>query len=583
MIENKLSELPKGWIWAKLEELVLDPKNDIVDGPFGSNLKASEYEDKGIPIIRLQNVKRNQFIKKNIRFINSEKAEQLERHSFSKSDIVITKLGAPLGEACLVPEDIEWGIIVADIVRVRTDDKYISKKYLVYCLNSDVVIKQFETNTKGTTRPRVNLNHIRQLELPISPLPEQHRIVTKIEELFTKLDVGVEVLKKTEEQLKLYRESVLQSAYEGKLVPPEADLAKSEGRSFESADVLLAHILKERRERLDKGAKYKEPKEPDTSGLPELPKGWCWTTIEQITELIGSGITPLGGNKNYLLEGVLFIRSQNVQMMSLDISNVVYISKELHEQMSRTHVHFGDVFLNITGASIGRVAWFNLQNKPANVNQHVCILRLVKKFPEWLTLCLASSFGQNQIMSKQSGATRQGLNYEQAKQIVIPLPPIAEQRRIVYEVERNLSVAEEAEKVVENSIREAERLHQTLLKKAFEGELVPQDSNDEPSSVLLARLKEERVKRKDLAHNVNIKIRGQLMEKSIEHERGIKIPVQLNSILQQSGKALTPNQLWELSELGIEEFYAQLKIEVQSGLIIEKRPNDIDVFLETAK
>ncbi|MBU4076569.1 MAG: restriction endonuclease subunit S, partial [Euryarchaeota archaeon] len=203
MNEDTLLELPKGWIWAKLEDLVLEPKNDIVDGPFGSNLKASEYEDKGIPIIRLQNVTRNKFIKKNIRFIKPEKAELLKRHSFSKNDIVITKLGAPLGEACLVPEDFEWGVIVADIVRVKTDDKYISKKYLVYCINSEVVIKQFETNTKGTTRPRVNLSHIRELELPISPLPEQHRIVTKIEELFTKLDVGVEVLKKTKVQLKL--------------------------------------------------------------------------------------------------------------------------------------------------------------------------------------------------------------------------------------------------------------------------------------------------------------------------------------------------------------------------------------------
>ena len=91
MTIDNLVLLPKGWIWAELRDLALNPTQDIVDGPFGSNLKASEYIDEGIPIIRLQNIDRNEFIRKNIKFIDRQKAEFLDRHSFLKGDIVITK------------------------------------------------------------------------------------------------------------------------------------------------------------------------------------------------------------------------------------------------------------------------------------------------------------------------------------------------------------------------------------------------------------------------------------------------------------------------------------------------------------
>ena len=187
MIDTEL-ELPQGWVLGRISDVVLNPKNDIVDGPFGSNLKSTEYVDQGIPIIRLQNVSRYQFINKNIRYVTKEKAEQLKRHSFLKNDIVMTKLGIPVGKACLVPEFLESGIIVADILRMRVAEKFISKQFILYLINSNFIIKQFAYNTKGTTRPRVNLTKFRNFLIPIPPLNEQKRIVDKIEELFSKID-----------------------------------------------------------------------------------------------------------------------------------------------------------------------------------------------------------------------------------------------------------------------------------------------------------------------------------------------------------------------------------------------------------
>jgi type I restriction enzyme S subunit len=224
------------------------PTVNIVDGPFGSNLKASEYRADGSPILRLQNIKRFTFIPKNIKFIEESKAQQLTRHEFVGGDIIITKLGTPLGEACILPENIRSGIIVADLVRLRLDNSQIDKKWLMYAINSPDVARQFKDMTKGTTRPRVNLGHIRSLQFWLPPLREQRRIVAKIEELLSELDKGVEALTTAREQLKAYRQSVLKHAFEGKLT--EKWCARNPGREQTQAQ-MLASIQSDARKRYD--------------------------------------------------------------------------------------------------------------------------------------------------------------------------------------------------------------------------------------------------------------------------------------------------------------------------------------------
>ena len=162
---NALGTLPDDWSWQPLQSLTANPKQDVVDGPFGSNLKASEYVSAGVPIARLQNIDRNTFVTKNIRFLAPAKAAELARHEFKPDDILITKLGDPLGKACIVPASIGRGVIVADLVRVRPDEKLVDRKYLTYAINSPTLVKQFELHTKGTTRPRVNLSVLRQLPI----------------------------------------------------------------------------------------------------------------------------------------------------------------------------------------------------------------------------------------------------------------------------------------------------------------------------------------------------------------------------------------------------------------------------------
>ena len=148
----------------------------FVDGPFGSRLKASEYLETGIPVVRLQNVRPNKFNADNLRFISQSKANELQRHNFKANDVVITKLGEPCGVACQVPTTQESGIIVADVVRFRGDTNCIDHRYLIYFLNSEYGQRQVSRLAKGTTRQRINLSDIRKIVIPLPPLEEQKRI-----------------------------------------------------------------------------------------------------------------------------------------------------------------------------------------------------------------------------------------------------------------------------------------------------------------------------------------------------------------------------------------------------------------------
>ena len=233
-INYEKDNLPKGWVRTKLKEIIDNPKQNIVDGPFGSNLKASEYVDEGVPLIRLQNVERNYFVDKNRKYITKEKASYLQRHNFVQNDIVITKLGFPVGKACIIPSYLEYGIIVADIIRIRNNDKIVLTEFLTHMINSNILIKQFTMHTKGTTRPRVNLTKFRNFQLLLPPINEQKRIVSKIESIFARIDAIEKYVESTLDLLDNLKNSTLKTAFAGRLVPQDP--------SDEPAEVLLQRI-----------------------------------------------------------------------------------------------------------------------------------------------------------------------------------------------------------------------------------------------------------------------------------------------------------------------------------------------------
>lgn len=266
---------------------------------------------------------------------------------------------------------------------------------------------------EGSTFKAIGKSRIEELNIPIPPLPVQERIV----EILQKAD---EIRRKRQEALEL-------------------------------ADAILPSIFSE------------------MFGTPESnPRGYPKTTVAKVTDLVTSGYTPRGGARNYVDEGPLLIRSQNVRMLHLDLSDCAHLPETIHEEMSRVRVLPGDVLLNITGASIGRVAWAGEDIPPANVNQHVCIIRTKKDVlaPEYLAYSLATPWYQHIILNAP-GSAQTGFNHSRVRALEILVPPMPVQRSFVTQVE---ALRQASDKCIAG-LNDIEVTFQTLLSRAFTGEL----------------------------------------------------------------------------------------------------------------
>ena len=176
-----------------------------------------------------------------------------------------------------------------------------------------------------------------------------------------------------------------------------------------------------------------EMRDSGVEWVGKMPKTWSTCALKLLTTKIGSGKTPSGGAEVYTSEGVMFLRSQNIYNTGLEIDSVSFISNEIDESMSSTRVKYEDVLLNITGGSIGRCCLYDLKGIPANVNQHVCILRTdkTKLLPQYLRYFWNSASGPMVVAQYQTGGNRQGLNFEQIGSTKIPFCSIEEQKNIV--------------------------------------------------------------------------------------------------------------------------------------------------------
>jgi type I restriction enzyme S subunit len=318
------------------------------------------------------------------------------------------------------------------------------------------------------------------------------------------------------------RRFILDLAVRGKLVPQDPN--------DEPASELLKRITKEKG-RLGIKSQLIAFKQDDAAF--DLPLGWAWTLIGEICSKTGSGSTPRGGKEVYRPYGIPFLRSQNVHDDGLRLDDVAYIDSDTHNRMSGTRVLANDVLLNITGGSIGRCCLVSENFGEANVSQHVAIVRpTFTDMGRFLHRLILSPFFQGFVFNEQTGAGRGGLPKNRMDSIPVPLPPLAEQHRIVAKVDELMALCDRLEAARKD--REAKRdrlsaasltrlntpdpetftadarftlealpalttrpnqikqLRQTILNLAVRGKLVPQDPNEEPASELLKQLKKAR-------------------------------------------------------------------------------------------
>lgn len=280
---------------------------------------------------------------------------------------------------------------------------------------------------------------------------------------------------------KQLKQKILDLAIRGKLVPQDPN--------DEPASVLLERIRAEKEQLIAQGklkkSKSKISDKPHYENVPfEIPESWEWVTLDFVCSKIGSGSTPKGSN--YSESGIPFFRSQNVYNDGLVFEDIKYISEQVHQSMIGTEVKANDLLLNITGGSLGRCAIVPLNFTQGNVSQHVCILRPIVVLSQYIHAFILSSFFAKTM--KITGSGREGLPKYNLEKMIFPLPPLAEQQRIIAEVEKWFALIDELEANKEDLKDYIKQVKSKVLDLAIHGKLVPQAPNDEPAIELLKRI-----------------------------------------------------------------------------------------------
>jgi type I restriction enzyme S subunit len=479
--------IPNRWILVTLEEIL----STIESGgrPKGGVRNIKE----GIPSIGGEHLSNNGgFDFSNLRYIPKDFFENMKRGKIKKHDVLVVKDGATTGKTSFVSDSFPFkeASVNEHVFILRTNENVSLPKYLFFWMLSPFGQNSVKDNFQGTAQGGINTLFIKNSIIPIPPLSEQHRIVAKIEELFTKLDAGVEALKKAKEQIKRYRQAVLKYAFEGKLTE---EWRKTNKDKLEPASVLLERIKEERKKKL--GKKYRELSPVDTSELPELPEGWVWTRIGDVTE-----VTPEDNFSN--LDPSL--PTTFVPMSAIDENTGTIKNPETLplKDARKGHTHFREndiLFARITpcmengksavatklinGIGFGSTEFIVIRPPRDILPKFIFHFIRQETFRFKAKAHFKSTVGQLRV---PKGFV---INAE------IPLPPLPEQHRIVEEIERRLSIADAIEKTIDQSLKQSERLRQSILKMAFEGKLVPQDPTDEPAEKLLERIRDEKAKR----------------------------------------------------------------------------------------
>ena len=376
------------------------------------------FKEFGINFIKAESITNDgKFIPAAFAFIDEVTHELLKRSQLHYGDILFSIAGV-LGRVAIVNNNILPANTNQALALIRlSNNSEIEKGFLMYLLKSEFVKEQIRRINVQAAQANFSLGDINRLRIQYPEILEQRRI----EKILTICDTVITQTESAIAKYKAIKQGLLHDLFTRGL-----DANGKLRTSYQEAPEL-----------------YKE------SDLGMIPKAWEVKRLEELTDKIGSGVTPTGGSEVYQTSGVLFIRSQNVLVGSLSLDDVAFITPEIDEKMEGSRVKPYDVFLNITGASIGRSAYFPKELKSANVNQHVCIIRfkgISKSLAIYASEFLNSNFGQNQIYKSIAGGNREGLNFQQIKSFSFPSISTSEIRGIakIIELQVNKIQTEEA-------------------------------------------------------------------------------------------------------------------------------------------
>ncbi|MEK6858509.1 MAG: restriction endonuclease subunit S [Nanoarchaeota archaeon] len=404
------------WREVELGSVLEEKKFAVVDGPFGTQLHASDYTGAGIPVIRIKNItKDNLFDEDDLVYISDKKFKELERSAVFPNDIILAKTGATIGKVCILPNRIKKALIASSCAKISVNKDKISAEYVKLFLSTERGQAQILSQSGGSTRSSINLNPIRKLEIPLPfrngqpDLEEQQRIVAILE---------------------------------------QAERLKEQGKR---ASALLDEYLK--------SVFYEMFGDPVKNN-----KGWNQDNLENICDKITDGehATPTLTTK-----GVPYISAKNVNEI-IDFEDIKYVDEETYKKITKRCLpEYGDILITCVG-TIGRVKRIDIKErfvfarsialiKPNRLNISNIFLEKMLSLPSM----------KRYMIGNTNEATVKGLYLKQINRLEVIVPPLSLQQKFASIVEHVEKMKENVKKTQANS----EELFNSLMQKAFRGEL----------------------------------------------------------------------------------------------------------------
>ncbi len=438
--------------------------------------------------------------------------DQAVKYELKAGDIVFARTGGTVGKSYIISSVPEQSVFASYLIRLSTHSDTDSK-FLYYFFQSSSYWEQIGL-AKGGLQGNVNAKTLSSLTLAIAPIDEQHRIVAKIEELFSELDKGIESLKTAREQLKVYRQALLKHAFEGKLTE---QWRKDNADKLETADQLLERIKQERearyRQQLEDwkaavkeweiaGKEGKKPTKPriaktseqlsyeEVAALPSLPDEWKWTKLDDLS----SKITDGEHFKPEVTEtGVYFLSAKDVRDNGVRFDDPLYVSEQTAQKArQRCNPERDDILIVSRGATVGRMCRVDTDKVFCLLGSVILIKGLPSVNANYLMYALKNPHVNRKIISISGATAQQAVYLRDVKHVAVPICSAQEQGEIAKELDGQMSNIQRMEYELDDNIARCEALRQSILKKAFSGQLVPQNPDDEPASALLERIAKEK-------------------------------------------------------------------------------------------
>ena len=485
-----MSDLPTGWVRSDVESLF----NSFSGGtPSKSN---ASFWNGSIPWVSSGDVKTE--------IVDGEKSETIIEEGLRNSSAKLCGVGSVIVvvRSGVLKHTLPVAVTSTEVA-INQDLKCFDSgnralnKWLALSLRNDAK-KILELNREGTTVQSVKYETLKQHELIIPPLNEQKRIVEKLEKLLGKVEAAQERLDKIPAILKRFRESVLAAACAGKLTTDW----REENKVTESASDLFAKITTERKRKFEEECALavakgrRKPKNQDSNKksrntaaeLPAIPESWGYFRLEELTHLVtdGNHHTP-----KYVSAGVPFLSVKNVRPFLIRDGEIKFITKEEHEDINqRCNPEKGDILYTKVGAKFGYAAENTLEYS-FSIFVSLALIKPVHPFflSKYAEAVINSEVVFAQARERVTGIGTPDLHLIEIRDFRIPFPPLEEQKEIVRRVEDLFKFADQIEERYKKARSYTDKLTQSILAKAFRGELVPQDPNDEPASELLARIR----------------------------------------------------------------------------------------------